>query len=56
MSLLQILGNAVRANQDASLRHAQIKRMNAMSDRELSDLGVSRDRIAHYVYRDIIGL
>lgn len=42
---------AVNASADARLR--EMSRLHAMSDDELAKLGVSRDRIAHYVFRDI---
>ncbi|MEI4471297.1 hypothetical protein [Frigidibacter sp. MR17.24] len=34
-------------------RSQEIARLNAMTDDELSQMGVTRDRIAHYVFRDL---
>lgn len=34
-------------------RTDEINRLNAMSDRELAAMGVKRDRIVQYVFRDV---
>ena len=34
-------------------RRADIERLNACSDAELAALGIRRDQIAHYVFRDL---
>ncbi|MEI4486934.1 hypothetical protein V8J36_12105 [Frigidibacter sp. MR17.14] len=34
-------------------RSVEIDRLNKMTDAELSKLGVTRDRIPHYVFRDM---
>lgn len=35
-------------------RHSQIAALEAKSDEELAKLGITRDRIVHYVFRDLI--
>jgi uncharacterized protein YjiS (DUF1127 family) len=40
------------AFQERHSRLAEVRRLDAMSDDELAKLGVSRDRIVHYVFRD----
>lgn len=35
-------------------RIGEINRLNAMTDAELAKLGVTRERIPHYVFRDIL--
>ena len=39
------------AKMEARLR--QMRQLEALSDAELARRGISRDRIAHYVFRDI---
>ncbi|MDP5085315.1 MAG: DUF1127 domain-containing protein [Yoonia sp.] len=34
-------------------RSVEVQRMQRLSDRELEDIGVNRDDIVRYVYRDI---
>ena len=34
-------------------RMDQIKKLNALSDTELAEMGLTRDRITHYVFRDM---
>ncbi len=38
----------------AQSRSAEFERLNAKTDAELAALGLSRDAIARYVYRDIL--
>ena len=37
------------------IRQRRIDELNRLSDGELADLGLSRDQIVHFVYRDLIG-
>lgn len=34
-------------------RMRQMRKLESLSDEELSKLGISRDRIAHHVFRDV---
>ena len=45
----------VAARQQAELesRMRQMRKLESLSDDDLAKLGIPRDRIAHYVYRDI---
>ena len=59
-SFLEVLGRALRAFGKAfsiqagmQTRMNRIARLNAMSDAELAELGIERDRIVHHVFRDI---
>ncbi len=36
-------------------RFDEIERLNAKTDAELAAMGISRDRIVHYVFRDKMG-
>lgn len=44
---------AAREQADMEARLHKIRKLEALSDDELAKLGISRDRIAHYVFRDI---
>lgn len=46
------IGRSFIAYMERSSRLADIDRLNAMSDAELAKLGIRRDRIAYYVFRD----
>ena len=37
----------------AQSRAGEVARLNAKSDAELTEMGITRDGIIHYVYRDI---
>lgn len=37
-------------------RVAEINRLNALSDAELAKLGISRERIPHHVFRDLLAI
>lgn len=38
---------------EAKTRRSEIDALEALTDKELADMGLSRDRIAHYVFRDL---
>lgn len=47
------IGQGYNAYSMRRSRSAEIERLSAMSDEELLRLGVTRDRIPHYVFRDL---
>jgi Domain of unknown function (DUF1127). len=50
------LGQGFNAYLEARSRRDQIERLQVMSDAQLARLGITRDRIVHYVFRDRLGL
>ena len=48
------IGQGFNAYVERKSRSAEIARLNAMSDEELLKLGVTRDRIPMYVFRDLM--
>ncbi|MCM2560737.1 hypothetical protein M8756_03265 [Lutimaribacter sp. EGI FJ00015] len=38
---------------DTKTRRAEIEALSAKTDAELAEMGLRRDRIAHYVFRDL---
>lgn len=48
------LGQGFNAYVETCARHAEIAALEAKSDAELAQMGLSRDRIVHYVFRDLI--
>ena len=44
---------AAREQAEFENRMRQMRKLESLSDDELAKLGIARDRIAHYVYRDI---
>lgn len=52
-NFLVSLGNAAREQADMERRMRQMRKLHALSDAQLADLGIARDRIAHHVFRDI---
>ncbi|MBP8931332.1 MAG: hypothetical protein KBG46_08650 [Paracoccus sp.] len=48
------LGEGLNAYMNARTRQAEIAALEAKSDEELAKLGITRDRIVHYVFRDLI--
>lgn len=46
------LKNAFWANLDAQARLDKVRRLQAMSDAQLAQMGLTRDRIAYHVFRD----
>ena len=49
----QSIGTALMANAAAEARLREVSRLQAKTDAELAELGISRDRIVHHVFRDI---
>lgn len=49
------LGLGFNAYTERLSRRAEVERLAAMSDGELAELGVRRDRIVEYVFRDKLG-
>lgn len=50
------LGQGFNAYLEARSRRDQIERLQMMSDAQLQGLGITRDQIVHYVFRDRLGL
>ena len=48
------IGQGFNAYLEARSRRDQIERLQVMSDAQLAQLGITRDRIVHYVFRDLI--
>lgn len=48
------LGQGLNAYMESRSRHAEIAALEAKSDEELAKLGITRDRIVHYVFRDLL--
>ncbi len=51
---LDTIGRALTVNAAAEARLREVNRLQALSDQELTDLGLKRDRIVQHVFRDII--
>lgn len=49
------IGQGFNAYLERLSRRAEVERLNAMSDGELARMGVRRDRIVEYVFRDKLG-
>lgn len=43
------------SHQEGQRRIDEVRRLQAKSDAELAALGLSRDRIVHFVFRDMFG-
>jgi uncharacterized protein YjiS (DUF1127 family) len=52
-AFLVSLARAFEAHAYAASRRDQIETLQAKSDAELAEIGVKRDDIVHYVYRDL---
>ncbi len=52
--VLRAIGRGLTAVRDAQARSAEIERLQAMSDAQLAAMGLTRDRIGHYVFRDLL--
>jgi hypothetical protein len=52
-AVLSGIGEGFVAYAESRSRVGEINRLNALSDAELAELGVTRDRIPHYVFRDL---
>ena len=50
------LGEGLNAYMDARSRQDKIAALQAKSDEELAQMGISRDRIVQHVFRDMVGL
>ncbi|SFI59067.1 hypothetical protein SAMN04487991_0342 [Celeribacter neptunius] len=50
------LGQGVNAYAVRRKRLGELARLDAMSDAELSALGTTRERIPHYVFRDLFSV
>ena len=50
---LDALAKARIASVSAEARFNEVRRLQAMSDAELAERGIARDRIVHHVFRDI---
>lgn len=54
-TLFARIGKALTRYIEARSRHGEIEALEAKSDAELAKLGITRERIVHYVFRDVIG-
>ncbi|MRU14457.1 hypothetical protein FDP25_03325 [Roseovarius sp. A21] len=52
-SFLTSLSRALEAHAHFASRRDQIEALEAKSDAELAEIGVKREQIVHYVYRDL---
>ena len=50
------LGMGFNAYLQRRARIGEIQRLNAMSDAQLAEMGITRDRIPHYVFRDLLSI
>ena len=50
------IGQGMTNYADRRSRRREIEALEALSDKELADMGIARDRIVHYVFRDMIWL
>lgn len=48
------LGQGLNSYIETRSRRAEIAALEAKSDAELAQLGITRDRIVHYVFRDLV--
>ncbi|MEO1138795.1 MAG: hypothetical protein AAFW87_04990 [Pseudomonadota bacterium] len=51
--LVNRLTDRFEQHAQATSRRAAIEALEAKSDRELAEMGLRRDEIAHYVFRDL---
>ncbi|MCC5969688.1 MAG: hypothetical protein JJU15_07040 [Pararhodobacter sp.] len=49
------IGQGFNAYLEARSRTVEIEYLNSLSDAQLEERGISRDRIVHYVFRDRLG-
>ncbi len=56
MTTISWLINEEELNRSVQNHVAEIHRLNAMSDAELADLGITRDQITAYVFHETIEL
>ncbi len=50
---LAAFGRGLNAYMEARSRRDQVEQLNALSDAELARLGITRDGIVRYVFRDV---
>ncbi|MEO0991432.1 MAG: DUF1127 domain-containing protein [Pseudomonadota bacterium] len=48
------VSNSFMALAEANARTREIEELKAMSDADLRKLGITRDRIVHHVFRDLL--
>lgn len=51
---LHAVGLALTVNASAEARLREVNRLQGLSDKELAERGLKRDRIVQHVFRDII--
>jgi uncharacterized protein YjiS (DUF1127 family) len=52
-NVLASIGDAIMRASEASSRIGQIEALRAKSDAELAQIGITRDEIVHYVFKDL---
>lgn len=52
-SAFATFGRALAVSHGGEARLREVERLQAKTDGELANLGISRDRIVHHVFRDI---
>ena len=52
-SAFTLFGRALALSRESNTRLCEVEALQSMSDGELANLGLSRDRIVHHVFRDI---
>ena len=52
-NFFQVIGSGISAYMERRSRVDQIARLNALSDAQLSKMGITRDGIPAYVFRDL---
>lgn len=50
------IGRGLVAMGENTSRARELERLSALSDQELAEMGLRRDRIVQWVYRDVISL
>lgn len=56
LAFLGRVGTALVNASSHNRRLEKVERLNAMSDAELEELGIPRDRIVHHVFADVMHL
>ncbi|MCF3593668.1 hypothetical protein LZG00_06620 [Rhodobacteraceae bacterium LMO-12] len=51
---LASISRGIMAHADARSRRSEIEALESRSDAELAAMGIKRDQIVHYVFRDLI--
>lgn len=52
-SFFSAIGRGIVLAGESSARFRDMRRLEAMSDSELAEMGLTRDKIAHHVFRDL---